>query len=162
MPGRPLPPPSLTSGRGKAEPLVTHSFAISIDGITSGFFQECAGLSGSNEVFEIKEGGLNAYAHKFINRTSYGDITLKRGFWSNTSLFKWFERTALNTATERHNGTIEMLSGGFQAAQNKMGIWHFRNAFPLKWDGPGLNAGSSTLAVESLTLAVEYIYFEKP
>ena len=168
----------MASERIKLEPFVTHYFEIEIDSITSGLFQEATGLSGQNEVYEIKEGGLNGYSHKFVTRTTYGDITFKRGFYADTSLFSWFQQTADYTVPERVNGCIKLIklpdSPHFTGPQpvtsnawpaqlqtgSPLATWHFQNAFPMKWEGPAFNAMSSALAIESMTLSVESIYLE--
>lgn len=118
-----------------------------------GRFQEFSGLSGSNEVFEVKEGGLNSRTHKFVTRSSAGDLTLKRGFVNSRDLFDWFDRAAVNTLTERHNGCVIMMDDNNQAVCR----WWFFRAFPTKWEGPSMNAAQSAVAVEALTLACEWV-----
>ena len=148
--------PQYTGNRWFMDPHVAHYFEVEIDGIWSGRFQECSGLSITNEIVRIKEGGLNSSAHKFINRSSAGDITLKVGFWNNPELFWWFEAAALDSWTERKNGSIIILGDNSEQVTR----WNFYRAFPLKWEGPQLNAMSSTLAMESVTLACEWIEME--
>jgi len=144
----------ISGNRLKYEPFASHYFEVDIDGIYSGRFLEITGLSGSAEVYEIKEGGNNTYPHKFVTRTSYGDITLKRGFFSNPELFGWFQRISEYTGTDRKNGSISLKAG----KENKsVATWNFRNAFPIKWEGPSFNAKQSALSVESVTLAVEHV-----
>ena len=138
------------------DPHVSHLFVVEFDGIESGRFQEVGGLGGTNSIYEIKEGGMNFHSHKFVDRATYGDITLKRGFWSNPFLFDWFYQCASNVKTERKNGSISMLQG--EDLLEIVATWEFYRAFPIKWDGPPLNATSSAHAVESVTLAVEHIY----
>jgi phage tail-like protein len=142
--------------RATFEPHPTHLFDLEIEGIVSGQFQEFSGLSGQNEVFEIKEGGRNSSTHKFVTRGTVGDITLKRGFCNDPAMFDWFDRAAIHSLTERHNGSI-ILKDDFGSEKCR---WRFFNAFPVKWEGPGLNSTSSGIAVESLTLACEWITLE--
>ncbi|MBN1946172.1 MAG: phage tail protein [Bradymonadales bacterium] len=143
------------------DPHAANQFFVEIAGVTSGRFMECSGLSMTNEINEIKEGGLNSSTHKFINRSSAGEITLKRGFWSNPLLFSWFEQAALDSWTPRKNGTIVVLAGITSNVKDSTTLpvarWDFYRAFPLKWDGPQFNATSNSLAMESVTLACEWI-----
>jgi len=139
------------------DPHVAHYFEVEIEGIRSGRFMECSGLSISNEApYEIKEGGLNAFSHKFNSTSSAGDITLKAGFWNNPELFDWIDRAACNTWTERKNGAIMLM------ADNGVSVsrWNFYRALPVKWDGPSFNTMTSALAMESITLACEWITME--
>jgi phage tail-like protein len=132
-----------------------------------GAFQEFNGLSAQTEVFEIKEGGLNSHSHKFITRTSYGDLTLKQGFVGDPALFDWFDDTSLSTWPRRLNGSIYMYNddprGKISAPSAKVEefvpacAWDFFRAFPIKWEGPSGNASSSGVAVMSLTLACEWV-----
>ena len=126
---------------------------IEMEGLTLGRFQEFSGLSVQNDVFEIKEGGLNALVHKFVTRSKAGDLTLKRGFVNNRELFDWFNKAADNSLTERRNGSVIM----FGDNGDEKCRWNFYRAFPLKWEGPALNAMSSAIAVESMTLACEWV-----
>lgn len=132
-------------------------FYVEIDDVVVGSFQEVTGLASQMELFEIKEGGGNFHPHKFANRATYGDITLKRGFWNNVSLFAWFEQVALETWTARRSGSIIMMD----SAGNELCRWLFFRALPTKWDGPQLNAQSG-IALESLTLSPEWIKFAPP
>jgi len=40
-------------------------------------------------------------------------------------------------------------------ADNAVLVWRLRNAWPCKWTGPVLNAGSSDVAIEQLELCHE-------
>jgi phage tail-like protein len=50
---------------------------------------------------------------------------------------------------QRRNGTIYLLN----KEQVPVLQWNFREAFPVKWTGPALNAASSAVAFESIELA---------
>ncbi|MCA9562164.1 MAG: phage tail protein [Myxococcales bacterium] len=141
------------------DPHTSHYFLVEFDGTTAGRFQEVSGLGGSNEVYEIKEGGLNDHSHKFVTRTTYNDLVLKRGFWNDPSLFRWFEGVALSTWTERRDGSIILLQG---KESDEVARWNFMRAFPTKWDGPTFNATASAAAMESCTLTCEWIEMVLP
>jgi phage tail-like protein len=139
--------------RRARDPHVTHLFDIEIGNIVKGRFQEFSGLSGQNEVVEIKEGGLNSRVHKFVMRSSAGDLTLKRGFVNDRALYDWFDRSSVNTHTERHNGAVVMRDDNNQ----EICRWNFFRAFPMKWEGPTFNAAQSAVAVETITLVCEEV-----
>src|SRR5690606_1126800 len=52
-------------------------------------FQEVTGLTAEMTTEEIKEGGLNEYAHKVPVKGKYGNLTLKRGLLLDSSVIDW-------------------------------------------------------------------------
>lgn len=120
---------------------------IEIDGLAYGGFQEVTGLTMEMEIESKKEGGLNDFEHHLIKGIKHSNLVLKRGMGVNPDLWKWFEKTC-NAKPELKNGSIHIL--------NSIGIpvnsFNFLNAFPIKWEGPSLNAQSSAVAIESITL----------
>jgi phage tail-like protein len=132
---------------------MTHMFVLELDGDPIGSFQEISGMGIQHEVTEIKEGGLNSHAHKAAGRATYGDISLKKGYRASPAFFGWLEAIARLAHTPRLNGSIVMMD----ETHSEVCRWNFYRAIPIKWEGPALNSGSSALAVESLTLSVEWI-----
>ena len=57
---------NLSSGLGgeASNPYGNHFFALEIKGIEVAHFVECSGLKSTTAVFEIEEGGNNAFTHK--------------------------------------------------------------------------------------------------
>ena len=133
------------------DPLTTHRFAVEIDGLVLGSFDECSGLQGSMDVYEYKEGGLNGYTHKLPGRLSWGNITLKWGTTDSTKLWEWFRavNSDVNKARDYRNvSIIQFKESGAEARR-----WNLESAFPVKWAGPSLNAGQSAISIETLELA---------
>jgi phage tail-like protein len=58
--------------------------------------------------------------------------------------------------TERRSGSIVLLNEQREPALR----WNFREGWPLKWEGPVLNAKSSEVAIEELVIACEDIQME--
>lgn len=133
------------------DPLSTHRFAIEIDGLVLGAFDECAGLAATLDVYEYKEGGLNGYTHKLPGRLSWGTITLKWGTTDSTKLWEWLK--AINAASNkarhyRNCSIIQFTASGVEARR-----WNLDSAFPVKWSGPSFNAAQGNVSIESLELA---------
>jgi phage tail-like protein len=116
-----------------------------------GMFTEVSGLKGDVEEFEIKEGGLNSRTHKFPGRVSWGPITLKKGLGDAAFFWEWWETVASESASLecRKNVKITMLD---RDNDSTLRIWNLKDAWPKSWEAPGLNAGSSELAIETLVL----------
>jgi len=134
----------------RSDPYLAFNFFVEIQGILSGGFSEVSGLQAETETQEYAEGGLNNYVHHFAGRTRYPPLVLKHGLTSLDGLWSWHQKVIQGKVT-RLNGTIYLL--------NEMRVpliwWNFKNAFPTKWVGPDLRAGSSDIAFESVELVHE-------
>jgi len=134
----------------RSDPYLAFNFFVEIQGILTGGFSEVSGLQAETETQEYAEGGLNGYVHRFAGRTHYPPLVLKHGLTSIDGLWSWHRKVIQGQVTRR-NGTIYLL--------NEMRIplvwWNFTNAFPTKWVGPDLRAGSSDIAFESVELVHE-------
>jgi phage tail-like protein len=134
----------------RIDPYFAFNFFVEIQGILSGGFSEVSGLQAETETQEYAEGGLNNYVHRFAGRTRWPALTLKHGLTPIDGLWLWHQRVVQGNVI-RLNGTIYLL--------NEMRFpvlwWNFKNAFPSKWTGPDLRAGSSDIAFESIELVHE-------
>lgn len=135
------------------DPWNSYRFAVEIQGIQEGEFQECTGLQVEVKVEPYEEGGLNGFTHKLPGRRSYSNITLKRGLNSSTLLIDWLDRVATKTAksSELRNVSILMLDNTGTTVRR----YNLTGAFPVKWTGPSLNTTSSTQLVETLEIAFQ-------
>lgn len=131
--------------------LTTHRFAVEVDGLVLGMFDECSGLQGTLDVHEYKEGGLNGYTHKLPGRITWGTITLKWGSTDSTKLWDWFR--AINAAVNktRHYRNVSIIQ--FKESGAEARRWNLDRAFPVKWSGPTMNAAQGSVSVETLELA---------
>lgn len=115
-----------------------------------GGFSECVGLESTMQVEEYREGGRNDGVLKFPGRIAGANIRLKRGVAISTDLWKWHEAYLRGTG-KRRDGVIELLDDGGDV----VGTWRFRRGIPIRWVGPNLVAGQSSVAVEELEIAHE-------
>jgi phage tail-like protein len=134
-----------------SDPFRSYNFLVEIDGLTQASFQECSGLDATTEPIEYREGGDNTTVRKLPGRTSYSEITLKRGMTDSTELWDWFKQIRDGNVA-RKNGSIVVydLTNAAEVAR-----WNFIRAWPSKWEGPSFNATGNEIAVETLTLAHE-------
>jgi len=119
-------------------------------------FSEVEVPSGEIEVIEYREGGdrVNS-ARKLPGLTKYPNVTLKRGITGRTDLFEWW-KSVRDGQAQRRDVTITLLDEQRQAVLR----WHLRNAFPVKIEGPSLNASGNEVAIETLELAHEGLEVE--
>ena len=142
-----------TSKDGKArlpDPVGELRFRVTLGDVAGkkiGWFTECSGLQVEWELYTYDEGGLNDYSHKFRGRAKHQNLVLKRGVTYEDALLAWFQQC--RDHAERKDITVELLGPDGKPVR----AWQFMSAFPVKWQGPALNAGSANAASETLEIA---------
>jgi len=129
------------------DPVGELHFKLQIPSLTVGMFSECTGLVVEFELMEYREGGENGFVHKLRGAMKYPNLVLKRGVTHEDALLKWFFQT--QQASKRPSVTVSLLGPGAQDVRR----WVFAGAFPVKWQGPNLNASSNSVATETLEIA---------
>lgn len=139
-------------------PMPAFHFTVEWGGTKVGF-SEASGLTMETEVIEYRDGANPEYGPlKMPGIPSYGNITLKRGVMpSDNEFFEWLNTTALNTV-ERRDLTISLLNEDHEPVMT----WRVQNAFPVKVEGPELNATGNDVAIETLEIAHEGLTIETP
>jgi phage tail-like protein len=140
----------------KRHPFAALHYQIEIGSDIKGIFTECAGLQIETEVYEFKEGGLNTHVHRLPGRAKVGNITLKRGVaplssggqW-NDDLWKWYCKILQGDVVRRNLSIILIDTNQRQPVAR----WNLQRAYIIKWVGPALKTGDSTVAIESIDLA---------
>ena len=94
---------------------------------------------------------LGCFLEKFCN------ITLKRGYTSDLSLWKWF-RSFEQGVLQRTTMSITLLD----EQHNPVLVWRVLRAWPCKYSGPLLNAKTSDVAIETLEICHEGIELAGP
>ena len=126
-----------------------------IDGITHDFsFQSVSGLSSEMEYEEIKEGGLNQYAHQLPVKAKYNDMVLKRGLLKGSKLVAWIEDAIENFNFKPVNLQVKLLNEKHEPLKT----WSVIHVLPKKIEVSNFDAEKSELVIESLT--VSYNYFK--
>lgn len=127
---------------------------VELNGIIEAGFTSCSGLSMSREIIDYEEGGVNDYVHRLAGRTSYGNITLSQGITFTSSLWKWYQDGIDDGKVRR----IPLSIIQYSAYASVPARWYnLSGAFPVVWNGPDLDAGSSDMAIESLEIAFDKI-----
>lgn len=136
-----------TKGSKTPDPVGALRFLVKADDCTIGRFAHCHGLSAEYEIEEYAEGGQNAFVHKLRGRMRYPNLVLSRGITHESGLMDWFLQT--KQAGERGNISVSLLGPDGKPVRR----WGFEGAFPVRWEGPVLNARSHTAATETLEIA---------
>jgi phage tail-like protein len=135
----------------RIDPYLAGNFLVEIDGVTASAFNEVTGLEAAIEVVDYRSGNTPESAvrklpglHKFTN------ITLKRGFTNDLSLWNWFN-SVLNGNVVRASMSIVLLDQN----ENPVLRWNVHEAWPCRWEGPVMAGGSNDIAIETLEICHE-------
>lgn len=137
-------------GSSDPDPVAELRFTVSLPGVSIGTFRECSGIGVEVETMDYQEGGNNEFVHRLPTRLKFQNVVLKRGITHQTALLDWFNQTrAMGVNAKRGEIKIELVGPKGQAIRT----WSFKDAYPVKWTGPNLNASSNQIASESLEIA---------
>jgi phage tail-like protein len=132
----------------RADPYLSLNFLVEIEGLVVGGFNEVTGLTVEVEIEEYREGGVNTYVHKLAGPARYpNNLVLKHGLTDSDILWNWHQDVASGNIL-RKNGSIMLLD----SAGEEQWRWNFVDAYPVRWVGPDLRAGSAEVAIETLEL----------
>lgn len=130
------------------------AFMVEVLGLTLGTFSAVRGLEATVDVLEYREGGINDIVHRLPGAMTYPNLILTNGVTS-PAVEAWFSKTRLGA--DRHTMTLTFLD----AAGKAMRAWSFAEAYPIRWSGPTLAAGDTTIAGEELEVAHAGMKVEK-
>jgi phage tail-like protein len=131
------------------DPYLCFNFVVEIEGLAVAGFSEVSGLQIEIEVEAFREGGVNEYMHQIAGPAKYGsNLVLKRGITGDDTLWQWHQ-DVVHGIIERKNGSVLLCDSAGQETWR----WNFIDAYPVKWSGPEMNAGSAQIAIESVELA---------
>jgi phage tail-like protein len=86
-------------------------------------------------------------------RTKYSDLILKRGMLMDSAVISWFIKALRDREFEPADLTIILMN----EKSEPLRTWKVAHAVPKKWDISELNAGESSVVIE--TLEISYRYF---
>jgi phage tail-like protein len=130
-------------------PIPAYHFVVQWGGTRVGF-QEVSGLNIQVDAVEYRDGS-NPDFHplKMPGQLHYSNIVLRRGIVpSDNDFFAWINTIKLNTV-ERRDVVVQLLN----ESHSPVVTWKIRNAFPVRYSGPVLQANASEVAMEELELA---------
>ena len=139
-------------------PIPSFHFMVEWGG-KKGEFNEVSGLNAEVKTIEYRHGLSPNYTPiKMPGQQTYSNITCKRGiFKGDNQLFEWWKSITMNKV-KRRDITISLLD----EAHNPVMVWKIYTAWPVKVDGPSLNAQGDEVAFETLELAHEGLEAMQP
>ena len=143
--------------------ITANRFYVEIDGSVAASFTECSGLDVQIDKEVYQEGGVNDQQRIFLKPAKFNDVTLKRGMSNDITFWSWVQQVLdLNKpkATKGDGTRAKDLRRNvailvFNQAGETMQAWTLLAAIPVAWKTPSLQADSSTVAIEEITLAYE-------
>ncbi len=137
------------------DPYAQFNFIVELDGIDVAGFTEIGGIASESDIIEYREGADQATARKLPGLLTYSNITLKKGYTTNTELWDW-RKTTLDGMTERKGGAIILLDEARQPVLR----WNFVSGWVSKYEGPGLNSTTNEAAIEAIEISHEGVELE--
>ena len=122
-------------------------------------FTEVSGLNVETEVLEYRHGrSFEFHTTKMPGMQKTSNITLKRGvFKGDNDYYKWWNSIEMNKVTRRQI-TISLLDEKHEPVVT----WSAKNAWPIKVEGPSLNAKNNEVAIESMEVVHEGLTVVNP
>lgn len=140
-------------------PTTINNFRVHIDGFDQSIgFTNVTGFKASIGTEDVLEGGENTFTHKLPKRSSYGNLTLKRGVLKDIALYHWFSDALNFFEFTPKKVTVSLLDVPNGAIIEQ---WIFVNAWPISWSFTDLDStasGNSALMLETVELTYQYFY----
>jgi phage tail-like protein len=133
------------------DPYGSYNFLVELDSEPVAGFSEIGSLDTETEIIEYRNGTdrINA-VRKLPGLDKYANITLKRGFTADRTLWDW-RQAVLDGDLSRKTVTIKLLDHGRQVRARLV----CEECWPSRWRGPWLAAAEGGAAIELVELAVE-------
>jgi phage tail-like protein len=140
----------------RTDPYRAYNFVLEIDGVPKGAFSEVSGLTAEGDSVDYREGtDVQPNVRKLIALRKFSNITLKRGYTADKSLWQW-NTNIFNGVADRRNVTIVLMNERREPVLR----WHAENAWINKIEGPTLKASGNDVAMESVELIHEGLTLE--
>lgn len=142
----------------------TNRFYVEMEKELKASFAECSGLDVQIDKEVFSEGGVNDQQRVLLKQIKFNEITLKRGMTDDLTFWDWINqvistgRAQQQKAKKDTRRNISILV--FNQAGETMQAWTLQGAVPVSWKTPSLQADSTSVAIEELTLAFEGLQVE--
>jgi len=115
------------------------------------------GLGQLTELVSVRNGGDPNASRVVVGPTKFEPVTIERGITRDDAFEKWAQAMRQGEAgAPRKDVRIELHDG-----ERRLTVaWVLKGALPVKIEAPDLNADSSDVAIEQLTLAYEGLEFD--
>lgn len=130
-------------------PANSYQFRVEWGGRRNGF-SEVTGLDMYFEPIQYRSGdSVESSMQSIPGMTKFNNIILKRHIENGDDDFIAWMQTKQGNDIEKRDVVISLLNESF----NPIVVWRLKNAYPIRYSGPILNAYHNKLATEELELA---------
>ena len=138
------------------DPYRAFNFTVDIDNTVVAGFSEVAGLTAEGDPVEYREGAdPENHVRKLVGLRKYANLTFKRGYTKDNTLWQWFTAIA-NGEDDRRALTITLKD----EAHNSVIHWHADRAWINKIVGPSFNATGNEPSIEEMEVCIEKLTIE--
>ena len=146
------------------ELLVSCRFYFEAEGLTDKMILEVSGLTsetpaaGGDKVLGSTKGAKNL-RQATPTQVKFSPVTVKIVATNNTDLYEWYENCNKNMGGKsdwdqnRKDASVVV----YDQSATEQARWELKRAYPTKYEGPKLEAGSNDVANETITLVHEGI-----
>ena len=140
----------------RIDPFLGFNFVVDIDNTAVAGFSEVTGLVAEGDPVEYREGNEREnHVRKLAGLRKYGNLTLKRGYTKDDTLWRWYTRIAAGE-DDRRGVAVTLMDEAHQPVIR----WNAEGAWINKVEGPGFNATSNDVVIESMELCIEKLTIE--
>lgn len=133
---------------------VGYLFKVVIDGVELGSFTKVDGIGAKYEILTVKEGGENNFVHQLPGRIDYDNVKISRPVdQTSGELAKWFTSFQREVGNSGHFKSITASIEALTAAHKPIATWNLAGVIPVRYSGPSLQAGSSSVLIETIEIA---------
>jgi phage tail-like protein len=132
------------------DPYGAFNFVVEIEGDVHAGFKEVSGLGMAVDVIEYRNGN-EPVTRKLPGLHRYPNAVLRRGFMGSLGLYTWIDDVRRGNLNARRDVAIVLLD----ESRTEVARWLLVRAWPIKYEGPALNASTSEVAIEELVLTNE-------
>ena len=128
---------------------LSNRFSFEIDSVMIGGVHSIEGIEHETDVIEYKD-GEDGTTHTRPGNHKPGKMVVTKD-WSNTPEWYIWRKAVVEGRVDRKSVSVIFHNDAGEEA----GRMNFYDCWPIKWDGPTLNARSSGHATEKLTISWE-------
>lgn len=129
------------------DPALQCYFQVTLGPELSGKFMSCSGISYELDMETYQEGGSNWGPHFFPNAPTPQRLVLERGVMHIDQVALWLRAASLGMFV-RLMGAVTMLN----FTGTPIHMWTLLDAYPVRYEGPTLNAMDDQVAVTRVEL----------
>lgn len=140
----------------RIDPYRGFNFLVEIDNTEVAGFSEVTGLNAELGMVEYREGSdAENHTRKLTCLSKYGDVSLKRGYTRDDTLWRWWA-SLIAGADDRRSVSVTLLDEAHEPVMR----WLLEGAWIKTLQAPSFNASGNEVVIEALDLFHEKLTIE--